>query len=813
MRPTENATEEASQLRRTMRDMLALSTLPAVWSGYGPDGIAQSLADVLMTMLSLDLIYVRLQGRAEGDVVEIARSSDRPDAADQARMIGKALAPYYQTDISDPLPSIPDPLGSGTLRLGVTRFGHTGEDGVLVAGSRRPDFPTETDRLLLGVGANQTVIVIQRKWAERSTSERRELLRVSLASIGDAVISTDTEGRITYLNAVAESVTGWTDKDAVGQPLNAVFRIVNEHTRQPVENPATRALKEGVIGGLANRTVFIGKDDTERPIDGSAAPMRNEQGKVAGVVLVFRDITERRNAELEHAERGATARFLASIVESSNDAIISKSLDGIIQSWNTAAQRLFGYTAEQAVGRHISVVIPPDRADEEEAIIARLRAGERVDHFDTVRLRSDGQPVHVSLTISPIWNEVGQVVGASKIARDITAQKEVEERIYNLMAELKEADQRKDEFLATLAHELRGPLAPLGSMLEIMKRSGSTDDLLHQARDTMERQLGQMVRLVEDLLDVSRISRNRLELRKERVELASILYQSTEACRPLADFANHVVIVSLPPEPIFLHADPVRLAQVFSNLLNNSCKYTEPGGKIWLTAERLESDVVVKVKDTGIGIPPDKLASVFEMFSQVQSALERSQGGLGIGLTLVKRLVEMHGGAIEVTSEGPGRGSEFIVRLPILIEKPNATTPVPTTAQTPTTTRRILVVDDNQDSANSLAMLLKITGNETHTAHDGLEAVEVAEQFRPDVVLLDIGLPKLNGYEAARRIREQSWGKNMVLVALTGWGQEEDRRKSKDAGFDHHMVKPVDYEALMTLLVSQPANESDQILL
>jgi two-component system CheB/CheR fusion protein len=475
-------------------------------------------------------------------------------------------------------------------------------------------------------------------------------------------------------------------------------------------------------------------------------------------------------------------------------------LNGVIQSWNAAAQRLFGYTAEQAVGRHISFLIPADRADEEDRILARLRAGERVYHFDTVRLRSDGQPVHVSLTISPIRDGAGRIVGASKIARDITDRKRDEERIYGLMTQLKEADNRKDEFLALLAHELRNPLAPLLNMLEIVKRGSGNGDLIEQVRSTLERQLGQMVRLVDDLLDVSRITRSKLELRKIGVELASVIHQSVEVCRPLAERAKHELNVSLPPEPIYLHADPVRLAQVFSNLLNNACKYTEPGGRIWLTAEREGSDVVVNVKDTGLGIPPDKLTSIFEMFTQIDRSLERAQGGLGIGLTLVKRLVEMHGGSVAAYSEGQGRGSEFVVRLPILIERPQTKTPEPTAEKNLAVAHRILIVDDNRDAATSLAMLLKMTGNETQTAHDGLEAVEVAAAFRPELVLLDIGLPKLSGHDACRRIRQQSWGKNMVLVALTGWGQDEDRRQSKDAGFDHHMVKPLDFAALMSLL-------------
>jgi len=635
--------------------------------------------------------------------------------------------------------------------------------------------------------------------------DERELLRVTLASIGDAVITTDTEGRVTFLNAVAEGLTGWGQGEAAGQPLETVLRIMNEQDRQPAENPALRALREGRIVGLANHTVLIARDGSERPIDDSAAPIRDEQGHVAGCVLIFRDITERRRLEQQIRDRLAAARFLASIVESSGDGILSMSLDGTIQSWNAAAQRLFGYTAAQTVGHHVSLIIPADRADEEEQILTRIRAGEQVEHFETVRLRSDGQPIHVSLTISPIVDEAGRVVGASKTARDITDRKQAEERVYSLLTNLQDADRRKDEFLATLAHELRGPLAPLRNMLELMKRADVSADLILRARATMERQLGLMVRLVDDLLDVSRITRNKLELRRERVELASVISQSVEACRPLVESANHELNVALPPQPIFLHADPVRLAQVFSNLLNNACKYTEPGGRIGLAVERQGSDVVVSVKDTGVGIAPEMRSRIFEMFAQVEGSLERAQGGLGIGLTLVKRLVEMHGGSVDVTSDGLGRGSEFVVRLPILIEKPGAQQPSQPTGELPAPAHRILVVDDNRDSAASLALLLNLTGCETHTAYDGLEALAAAEKFRPAVVLLDIGLPKLNGHEAARRIREQPWGKDMVLVALTGWGQDEDRRKSRDAGFDGHLVKPVDFAALMKLLAeTQP---------
>jgi signal transduction histidine kinase/ActR/RegA family two-component response regulator len=369
------------------------------------------------------------------------------------------------------------------------------------------------------------------------------------------------------------------------------------------------------------------------------------------------------------------------------------------------------------------------------------------------------------------------------------------------IGQLREMDRRKDEFLATLAHELRNPLAPLRNMLELIKRANGDPAVIEQAEVTMSRQLQQLEQLVDDLLDVNRITRGKLQLRKRRVELAPLLHQATEPAKPLAERARQELTVSAPSEPMWVRADPVRLVQIFGNLLTNACKYTDDGGHIQIIAERVDGEAVVTVKDDGIGIPPDQLRAVFEMFSQVKSGQERAEGGLGIGLTLVKRLVEMHDGYVEAHSEGLGRGSEFIVRLPVL-DAPHAERPAATAAHAAPTRRKILIVDDNRDSAMSLALLLGQLGHETRQAYDGLDAIRAAEEFRPNLILLDIGLPHLNGYDVCRRIRTQPWG-DMMIVALTGWGQDEDRQKSREAGFDHHLVKPIGYAALMQLL-SEP---------
>nr|MBA2723427.1 response regulator [Methylibium sp.] len=369
-----------------------------------------------------------------------------------------------------------------------------------------------------------------------------------------------------------------------------------------------------------------------------------------------------------------------------------------------------------------------------------------------------------------------------------------------LVEELREADRRKDEFLATLAHELRNPLAPLRNGLQVMKLARDKPETLERARSMMERQLAQMVHLIDDLLDMSRISRGRIDLRRERVELVKVVQQAVETSRPLIEAAGHELTINLLPQRIFVEADTTRLAQVVANLLNNAAKYTEPGGHITLELHKHEGEALVCVRDTGVGISPPLLPTVFEMFTQVDRG--RSQGGLGIGLSLVKGLVEMHGGSVEARSEGEGRGSEFVIRLPA-IEADEVSLGGEEETGATAAARRILVVDDNRDAASSLALMLGLMGNEVRTAYDGAEALETAAAFLPDTVLLDIGMPRLSGYDVCRALRQQAWGRSTQVLALTGWGQEEDRRKSREAGFDGHLVKPVDPQTLAEWLAKR----------
>jgi PAS domain S-box-containing protein len=503
-----------------------------------------------------------------------------------------------------------------------------------------------------------------------------------------------------------------------------------------------------------------------------------------------------RERQYELRDRVEDMAILAAIVTSSDDAIISKSLDNIIRTWNGSAERMFGYTEAEAVGNPITLIVPAERRAEERMIHERIIRGERVDHFETVRVCKDGRLLDISLTMSPIHDANGRVVGASKVSRDITHQKAIEQA-------LRDADRRKDEFLATLAHELRNPLAPIRNSLHILKLLENLPPEVEHLSAIMERQVNHMVRLVDDLMEVSRITRGKIELRKEPVDLAAVLKSAIETSQPLIDGSGHRLHTAVPSLPMTVDGDPVRIAQIFANLLNNAAKYTRPGGHIWLSV-RAESDAaVVAIRDSGVGISKEMLPRIFDLFAQDHSAQDLSQGGLGIGLTLVQSLVRMHGGTITVNSPGRGQGSEFIVRLPLMpTPEPPAGAPEPAHAAPATPALRVLVVDDNPDAADSLGRLLALLGAQVHTVHDGAAALKALDTFRPSLVLLDIGMPQMDGYEVARHIRKLDPNKEMMLIALTGWGQDEDRNRSFSAGFDHHLVKPTDIEALQELIKS-----------
>jgi PAS domain S-box-containing protein len=506
--------------------------------------------------------------------------------------------------------------------------------------------------------------ITAQKQADFALRQQREWFEVTLGSIGDAVITTDMRAKVTYLNPVAEELTGWTSAEARGAPLEQVFRIVNEYTGQEVENPIGKVLREGTIVGLANHTALLARDGRQIPIEDSAAPIRDAAGVVSGAVMVFHDVSVRR-------------------------------------------------TAEEA---------------------------------------------------------------------------------------LRDADRRKDEFLATLAHELRNPLAPIRQAARISKAPNATEAQKRWSHDVIERQVHHMSLLLDDLLDISRVTRGILVLRKQPTDLTSMIDAAVETARPSIDAKRHNLRLQIPTEPLQFMADPLRMAQVLSNLLTNAAKYTDPEGTILLAATCELQEVVIRVSDNGVGIAADALPEIFEMFAQVHATRDRSEGGLGIGLALTRGLVELHGGKIEVRSAGLGRGSEFTVRLPCAVTAEPGGQRQSVSESPAARSRRILIADDNRDSAETLAALLRMQGHQVTIVHDGPAAVGAFTDLAADVVVLDIGMPGLDGYEVAQKMRRSRPAAALTLIAVTGWGQEHDKERAFAAGFDYHLTKPVDFDRLAQLV-------------
>jgi PAS domain S-box-containing protein/excisionase family DNA binding protein len=641
---------------------------------------------------------------------------------------------------------------------------------------------TTCDEQLREIGAlQQKAQALEAEIARRVEAERELADFIDNALEGLHKVGAD--GTILWANKAELDLLGYRQDEYVGR------HIAEFHANQDVIDEMLSKLMSGQNLFDYPASLRCRDGSVKQVLIHSNAYMRD--GKFVYSRCFTRDVTESITADRDRA-------LLAEIVDSSEDAIVSKTLEGIVRSWNAGAERLFGYAASEAVGQPITLIIPAERRDEEVDILRRLQSGERIEHFETVRVAKDGRPIDISLTISPVRDRTGRIIGASKIARDITDRKRAEEA-------LQQADRRKDEFLATLAHELRNPLAPIRNSLQILRMTGDSSAAVQRLYEMIERQVAHMVRLVDDLLELSRISRGKIELRTGRVELSTIINHAVETSKPMIDAAKHQLSVALPPEPLVLEADAVRLAQVFANLLNNAAKYTLGGGKITVAARREANEVVVSVRDTGIGIPREMLPRIFDMFAQIKNELRRTQDGLGIGLSLVRTLVSMHGGTVEAESAGLGHGSQFTVRLPLAKIEPQEpkaehrqSGPEPSLMPA----RRIVAVDDNRDAADSLGMLLKILGADVHVAYDGQSALEAIRICRPSVVLLDLGMPGMDGYEVARRIRQDPEASKVLLIALTGWGQEDDRRRSKEAGFDHHLIKPVELGALQALLAS-----------
>jgi PAS domain S-box-containing protein len=505
--------------------------------------------------------------------------------------------------------------------------------------------------------------------------------------------------------------------------------------------------------------------------------------------------------------RGDEARAtLAAIVQSSDDAIVSKTLDGEITSWNAAATRMFGYAPEEVIGRSISIIIPHDRMNEEARILSSIRRGEAINGFRTVRLRKDRTPIPISLTVSPVRNAAGQIIGASKIARDISAQVQAEEERAILLAreqaarqEAEAANRTKDEFLAMLGHEVRNPLGAISNAVHVLERLGQPGDVTAAARGIITRQTAHLARIMDDLLDMGRVMLGKVVLDRKAVDLREVAERALGTLREGGRLARHHV--SLEGVPAWIDGDTTRLEQIVTNLVANAVKFTPPGGSVKVHVTPKGRMAVLSVEDDGLGIPPDLLPRIFDLFVQGQPPADRAQGGLGIGLTLVKRLTDLHGGNVEAHSDGPGKGTTVTARFPVVARPGLETDERDVPAEI---TRRILIVEDNDDAREMLRTLLELRRHTVREAIDGPSGLEAALQFQPDVALIDVGLPGLNGYEVARHLRASEGGKRMRLIALTGYGLPTDALRAREAGFDAHLVKPVHPDHLAEILRAEP---------
>ena len=538
--------------------------------------------------------------------------------------------------------------------------------------------------------------------------------------------------------------------------------------------------------------------------DVAISPILDANGKPARLLAVSRDVTDR--MQVEQTLRQNEERFRA-LFQLGPLAMYSCDAEGTVQEYNDVAAQLWGRaprrgdTNEKFCGSLKLHLADGTLLPHAQSPVAAVLKGEIVAAHDLEAIveRPDGSRVTVIANVVPIKNANGEITGAISCLYDITERSRLERMTREQAATLANLDRRKDEFLAMLSHELRNPLAPITNALMILQLHKDEHPIQQQARTIIERQVGNLKHLIDDLLEVSRISTGRVQLRLERIAMRGVVDRAVETANALMAQRRHVLMLSLPAQALWLHADAARLEQVVVNLLTNAAKYTDEGGRLWLSVEQEGDMAVLRVRDTGIGIAAELLPRIFELFTQAERSLDRSQGGLGIGLCLVKRLVELHGGSVEVASV-LGQGSEFVVRLPLMLA-PMAPPPLPLapTALPSATSRRVLVVDDNVDAADTLAMLLKVSGHEVRMAYDGPAAVEAALEFRPDMMVIDIGLPGFSGLEVARRIRKLAGLERTVLVAMTGYGQATDRAHSLEAGFDHHLVKPAKFSQLQTI--------------
>lgn len=612
---------------------------------------------------------------------------------------------------------------------------------------------------------------------------------------GYAIFLLDAAGRVASWNVGAQRLKGYKAEEIIGKHFS-IFYPPEALQRGWPDYELKVAARTGSFGDEGWR---LRKDGSRFWANVTITALRSPNGAVRGFLKITRDLTERKRAE--EALRQSEERFRLLVEQVQDYAIFMLDPGGHIASWNIGAERLKGYSRQEILGQHFSIFYPPDAlaADKPAWELRKALEYGRVED-EGWRIRKDGTRFWANVVITAIYDKEGVLQGFAKVTRDMTERRKIDV--------LQETDRQKNEFLALLTHELRNPLAPIRNALYILGLPGVDAVKVERARVMAERQVQHMATLLDDLVDLARINRGRFEVHKGVLDLNTVVDQAMQAIQPECDERGQHLSASLPEHPVWVYGDRTRLEQVMGNLLNNATKYTNPGGRIWVGVNATATEVKVRVQDSGIGIEPMMLPLIFDLFVQAERRLDRSIGGLGIGLTLVRQLVELHGGKVDAFSPGPGKGSEFVVRLPVVPNerRPDRQSPPVAAAQPADSAHvRVLIVDDNVDSADCLAIVVRLQGYSCQTAYDGPTALTLALKFKPHIALLDIGLPGMDGYEMARELRKRPETKGAILIAMTGWGQEEDRRKSKEAGFERHLVKPVDPAALAAILAEVAA--------
>jgi PAS domain S-box-containing protein len=602
-----------------------------------------------------------------------------------------------------------------------------------------------------------------------------------------ALFLLDTNGRIVSWNLGAQLLKGYAAEEIIGRHFSVFY------TRDAVDSgwPAHELQVATLEGRFEDEGWRVRKDGSRFWANVVITALRDEDGRLVGFSKITRDLSDRRLHE--QALRQSEERFRLLVDAVQDYAIFMIDTEGVVTSWNAGAQRIKGYSREDIVGRHFSHFFTEEDVAAgkpwEELATARRTGRAEVEGW---RVKKNGDRFWARVVLTGVLDDEGHLRGFAKVTQDLSERRHIQD--------LEKAARNVNEFIAMLAHELRNPLAPIRTAVQVIAKSPDDAATREAMRQTIDRQSAQLARIVDDMIDIARITKGSLVIEHEPVELTDVVRRALETAAPAIDGARHALEVEVPDAGLLTHGDRDRLTQLLSNLLNNAARYTPPGGRISVRARREDGHGIITVRDTGRGIEPQVMERIFDMFVQGRSPLERVGGGLGIGLALARRIAELHGGTLEARSEGENKGSEFIVRLPlshVSVAPAQAREAVPAPAAVP---QRVLVVDDNADAAATLDLLLCSLGHETRVAHDGMQALEIAREFRPEVILLDIGMPGLDGYEVARRLRAMSHGTSFRIIAVSGWGQDADRTRAKEAGFDVHLVKPVDLSLLSKVL-------------